>query len=397
MTCGDAGDDCSAVRDSRSQCTAARPTRGYAVRVVPDAPLPAEEVERIAADAALLCGIPAPTGHEGQRAQAVLERLRELGLEPASDAVGNVVCRVGPPGPALALCAHLDTVFPSLEPQPAVRDGARLGGPGVGDNALGLAALLAVARALAADPPTGPVLLVATVGEEGLGDLRGVTHLLDAEPVRALVAIEGHGVDSLAVGAVASARVRVTCSGPGGHSWSDQGRPSAIHALVSAAERILAAAPPAVANVGVIEGGTAVNAIAERASLVLDLRHVDPALVEQALGRIERAARTAPVAGIATAVEVVGRRPGGDGTVSAALVELAREARDAVGLEAAEEHPASTDANAAIGRGIPALGVGVSRGEDAHTEREWIAVPPIAYGAAALLGLVRRADERIPV
>ncbi|MFM9125287.1 MAG: peptidase dimerization domain-containing protein, partial [Actinomycetota bacterium] len=132
---------------------------------------------------------------------------------------------------------------------------------------------------------------------------------------------------------------------------------------VAAAERILAAAPPAVANVGVVEGGSAVNAIAERASLLLDLRHVDPALVEQALGRVERAARTAPVAGIATAVEVVGRRPGGDGAASMALVELAREARDAVGLEAAEEHPASTDANAASGRGIPALGVGVSRGE----------------------------------
>jgi acetylornithine deacetylase/succinyl-diaminopimelate desuccinylase-like protein len=364
--------------------------------VVPDAPLPAEEVERIAADTAWLCGIPAPTGHEAERARAVAERLRELGLEPALDAVGNVVCRVGPAGPALTLCAHLDTVFPDRGPQPAVRDGARLVGPGVGDNALGLAALLAVARALAADPPTGPVVLAATVGEEGLGDLRGVTHLLDTKPVRALIAIEGHGIDSLAVGAVASARVRVTCIGPGGHSWSDQGQPSAVHALVAAAERILAAAPPAIANIGVIEGGTAVNAIAERASLLLDLRHVDPASVDQALARVERAAHTAPVAGVATAVEVVGRRPGGEGAASAALVALAREARDAVGLGVAEEHPASTDANAAIGRGIPALGVGISRGDDAHTERESVAVPPIAHGAAALLALIRRADERFP-
>ena len=121
-----------ALRWSRSHSAAARPTRGYAPRVIPDAPLPAEEVERIAADAAWLCGIPAPTGHEEARAQAVSERLRALGLEPATDAVGNVVCRVGPAGPALALCAHLDTVFPSLEPRPAgtearVRDGLAAG------------------------------------------------------------------------------------------------------------------------------------------------------------------------------------------------------------------------------------------------------------------------------
>ena len=364
--------------------------------MIPDAPLPVEEVERIAADAAWLSGIPAPTFHEQERAAAVLGRLSELGLEPALDGAGNVVARVGPAGPALALCAHLDTVFPGHEAVPAVRDGARLVGPGIGDNALGLAALLCAARALVADPPTRPVLLAATVGEEGLGDLRGVTHLLDTEPVRALIAIEGHGVDSLAVGAVASARVRVTCTGPGGHSWSDQGQPSAVHALVAAAERILAAAPPAVANVGVIEGGTAVNAIAERASLLLDLRHVDPRVVEEALARVERASRVAVPAGIETAVEVVGRRPGGDGAASAGLVALAREARDAVGLEAAEEHPASTDANAAIGRGVPALGIGISRGEDAHTAREWIAVPPVAHGAAALLALVRRADEHLP-
>ena len=356
----------------------------------------ADVVERIVDDAIALARIPAPTFAERARGEAVLDRLQSLHLDAAFDETGNVIARVGEDGAALTVCAHLDTVFPADTPLRVVRDGDRLSGPGVGDNALGVAALLHVARALALEPPPRPVLLAFTVGEEGLGDLRGVTHLLDTEPVRALIAIEGHGVDSLAVGAVASARVRITCTGPGGHSWSDQGQPSAIHALVEAVGRVLAAAPPAVANVGVIEGGTAVNAIAERASLLLDLRHVDPRIVDEALGRVERAADVAAVPGIETSVEVVGRRPGGDGAASGALVALAREARDAVGMETAEEHPASTDANAAIGRGIPALGVGISRGEDAHTEREWIAVPPIAYGAAALLGLVRRADERIP-
>lgn len=362
--------------------------------MIADAPLPVEEVERIAADAAWLCGIPAPTFHEEERASAVCGRLAELGLEPALDGVGNVVCRLGGPGPALAVCAHLDTVFPGLEPAPPTRTGARLAGPGAGDNALGLAALLGLARALAANPPERPLLLVATVGEEGLGDLRGARHLLETEPVRALIAVEGHGIDSLAVGGVASARVRIAMRGPGGHSWSDQGQPSAVHALVEAAARMLAAAAPCVANIGVIEGGTAINAIAERASLLLDLRHGDPVPVEQALARVERAAGVALPAGVDLEFEVVGRRPGGTGPESGPLVELAREARAAVGLGPAEEQLASTDANAAIALGIPAVGIGVSRGEDAHTEHEWIAVPPIALGAAALLGLVRRADQQ---
>lgn len=356
-------------------------------------PLDAAATERIAADAAWLCGIPAPTFHEQARGEAVRERLADLGLAPTVDGIGNVVARVGGDGPALALCAHLDTVFPGLEAVPVVRRGDRLQGCGIGDNALGLAALLHCADALARRPPQAPVVLAATVGEEGLGDLRGVTALLDEEPVRALIAIEGHGVDSLATGGIAAVRFEAVFTGPGGHSWSDRGTGSAVHAALRAGTQALEAGRPAAINVGRVEGGTAVNAIAERATLLVDIRHEDPATVDAAAHRVERALRDGGSSQIDVAVNVVGRRPGGANRPDEPLVALARAARTAVGLGAAEEHLSSTDANAAHARGIPAVGVGVSRGEHAHTEAEWIAVPPIAQGAAALLALVRAADQ----
>ncbi len=257
-------------------------------------PLDQATTERIAADAAWLCGIPAPTFHEEARGEAVRERLADLGLAPTVDALGNVVARLGGDGPALALCAHLDTVFPGLDPVPVTRDGDRLRGCGVGDNALGVAALLHCADALARHPPQSPVLIAATVGEEGLGDLRGVTGLLDAEPVRALVAIEGHGIDSLAIGGIAAVRYEVVVRGPGGHSWSDRGTPSAVHVALGAGARALEVGRPAAVNVGRVEGGTAVNAIAERATLLIDVRHEDPRVVDAATHRVSpRCRRTA--------------------------------------------------------------------------------------------------------
>ncbi len=350
-----------------------------------------EATARIVDDTEALCLIPAPTFAERLRGEEVLARLHALHLDAAFDAAGNVVARIGEEGPALALCAHLDTVFPADTPLSVRREGGRLIGPGVGDNALGIAALLHVARDLALAPPSSPVLLGFTVGEEGLGDLHGVSALLDREPVRALIAIEGHGVDSLAVGGIASIRYRVTVSGPGGHSWTDRGRPSAVHHLIGIGEHVLEAARPAAVNIGTIQGGTAINAIADHAELLIDIRHEDQRVVEAAAARVERAVVLQPPAGITVELEQVGNRPGGTNAPSEPLVDLARAARAAVGLGAAEEHLASTDANAGLARGIPSIGMGITRGDHAHRMDEWIAEAPIALGVGALLGLIRSA------
>ena len=333
-------------------------------------------------DATALARIAAPTFAERARGEWVLERLQQLHLDAAFDDAGNVVARIGEDGPALALCAHLDTVFPADTPLEIVREGDRLVGPGIGDNALGIAALLHIARLLALEPPPAPVLVAFTVGEEGLGDLRGATALLEREDVRGLVAVEGHGLDSLAVGGVASIRYRVTATGPGGHSWTDRGAPSAVHALVRALDGALAVADPVAINIGTIEGGTAVNAIASRAEALIDLRHHDTAEVHAAAARVREALAAPP--GIAFELHEVGNRPGGVNRPGEPLVEAARAARAAVGLEPADEHLASTDANAAHARGIPAIGIGITRGDNAHRVDEWILVPPIADGVAAL-------------
>ena len=356
------------------------------------APLSENALARIVDEAIAICAVPAPTFAESERAALVSELLSRAGLPSTIDAAGNVIARSGGDGPALALVAHLDTVFPDLTEIPVVRDGVRLTGPGIGDNALGVAAMLHVARVCAATPPTRPVLFVATVCEEGLGNLRGVTALLDTESIRTLIAVEGHGIDCLAVGAVASMRLRAEFSGPGGHSWSDRGRGSAIHALIEAGERALTAAPPAAFNIGVIEGGTTVNAIAQSATMVVDIRHGDPQVVDAARARVERALAAALPSDVSVKIRLVGNRPGGSNRPNDPLVEAARAARTTVGLGPADEIFASTDANAAFARDIPAVGIGITRGDFAHREDEWIAVPPIALGVASLLELVRRLD-----
>jgi tripeptide aminopeptidase len=318
----------------------------------------------------------------------VARRLAAAGLAAEQDAVGNVLARVGGAGAAVVVAAHLDTVFPATTALEPVRDGDVLRGPGIGDNAIALAALLALGRDLAGETPEVPILLVATVGEEGLGDLRGARALLDAEETACLVALEGHGLDSLTVGGVASARLIARYTGPGGHSWSDRERPIAAHALIGAAAAALAVARPASANVGVLEGGIAINAIAPEARLELDLRSEDDAVVEAALQRALQALSTVP-AGIEADVRVVGRRPGGSLAPDHPLLRAARGARERAGLPAATEETASTDANAALGRGIPGLALGISRGGGTHREDEWIELPPAAQGIDVARRLVR--------
>ena len=364
----------------------------YAARMADAAPLSENAVTKIVDQAIAVCAVPAPTFAESERAALVQKLLTDAGWQPTIDAAGNVVARTGTDGPALALVAHLDTVFPDLATIPIVREGVRLTGAGIGDNALGIAAMLHVARELAKQPPVRPVLFVATVGEEGLGDLSGVTALLNTESVRSLISIEGHGIDCLAVGGIASIRLRAEFSGPGGHSWSDRGRGSAIHALIEAGERALSAAAPAAFNIGVIEGGTTVNAIAQSASMVIDIRHGDPRVVSAAHARVERALAAALPSDVRVELTVVGNRPGGSNRPNDPLLEAARAARATVGLGPADEVFASTDANAAHARDIPAVGIGITRGDFAHREDEWIAVPPIALGVASLVELVRLLD-----
>jgi acetylornithine deacetylase/succinyl-diaminopimelate desuccinylase-like protein len=357
--------------------------------------------EQTIADTRRICAVAAPPFGEGPRGELVAALLAEAGAPAAAtDAVGNVIAKFGDAGaadaPPVAFAAHLDTVFAADTEIAVVRDGDRLAAPRIGDNALGVAGLLHLARHLRDHPPRRPLWLVATVGEEGLGDLRGAKALVADHDLAAFVAVEGAMLDALAVGAVGSLRFRVTVRGPGGHSWTDSGAPSAVHALVRMLDAALDVVPTergdVAFNVGTIAGGTTVNAIAAEASAVLDLRCGDDHDLRAIADDLSSALRAEDVA---VEVEQLGHRPGGALVAGHPLLGCARRARERAGLPPAPETASSTDANAAHGAGVPAITVGVSTGGNAHRLDEYVDLPPIAGGLRALAALADEIDATL--
>jgi tripeptide aminopeptidase len=346
---------------------------------------------RVIQDARTICAVPAPTFSEAARGELVAQLFTAAGVVPDRDVAGNVIARLGdgPAAEAIVFAAHLDTVFAAGTEIVLREQDGRLAAPGIGDNSLAVAALVHLVRHFGGRPLRRPVVLAATVGEEGLGDLRGAKALVESVPCAAFVAVEGMMLNSLTVVAVGSVRFRLTVDGPGGHPWSDRENPSAIHAILGPLRAIVEElrAQDLVANVGVIAGGTVINAIAGKASAELDIRSEDD-------GALRRAADTVRDAfdgldpGLTVTIEPLGHRPGGRLDPGHELLAAAQVARRRAGLPAAPEEASSTDANAAHGRGIPAITVGVSTGANAHRLDEYIDLEPIPAGLASLEALV---------
>jgi tripeptide aminopeptidase len=353
----------------------------------------AEAAPAVLAMTARIAAVAAPTGEEGERARFVAEALREAGLSPTIDAIDDVVARL--PGrdasaPPLLMAAHLDTVFVRETPLPIRCDGAKMFGPGIGDNSVGIASVLALPAILraAGETPATDVLLTGNVGEEGLGNLRGVRAVLDANPdIGAMVAVEGHNLGRVTHVAVGSRRYRIEAVGPGGHSWGDWGRPSAVHALarlISDLDGIpLPRSPKTTFNVGMIEGGISVNSIAPTASCLLDLRSVDEGALARLAERVERTIASHNRGGVSLTSELLGERPAGVVPLDSPIVRRAAAILAALGLEASFD-ASSTDANVPIGRGIPAICVGLTTGGNVHREDEFIDTEPLAAGLTQL-------------
>jgi acetylornithine deacetylase/succinyl-diaminopimelate desuccinylase-like protein len=238
--------------------------------------------------------------------------------------------------------------------------------------------------------PDRPAWIVATVGEEGLGNLVGATAATDrlGRDLEAVVAIEGSFFGRVSHTAVGSRRLRVTFRAEGGHSWHDFGRSSAVHALVKSAAEIVAlhvpAEPRTTFNIGEIHGGTGVNVIAECAELVLDMRSISRSALDDLDRRVRRLLDGAQKRGVAVTVEVVGDRPAGSIGVGHPLVQTCSAILSHLGA-APQYAAASTDANVALGRGIPAVTLGVTRGGGAHTLGEWIEVAPMVRGVQQII------------
>jgi tripeptide aminopeptidase len=333
------------------------------------------------------CEIPAPPFQEQKRAEHFKQRFTELGLKNVRiDGIGNVIGeRPGASaGPTLVLAAHLDTVFPEGTDVKVKRNGQILSGPGIGDDCRGLAVILAVARALneAKIETEGTILFVADVGEEGLGDLRGVRHLFNNElkgRISHFISVDGTGLEvtNTAVGVV---RYRVTFRGPGGHSFGAFGLASPIHAMGRAIEKIsrfqVPKKPKTTFNVGRIEGGTSVNSIAHTAWMEVDMRSESAAELQKLEAEFKRAtqealdeenARGAGPNKLSVEMKIVSQRPAGMTPVDSPIMKTAIAADDALGIKT-KLNAGSTDSNIPISLGVPAMTIdGGGEGRGAHS------------------------------
>ena len=327
-----------------------------------------------------MLAIPAPPFGEKERAEWFLERFSALGLASVHlDGAGNALAELKPASspdlPCVLLSAHLDTVFPAATVSIPTQDALRILCPGACDNAAGLTALLAIAAALrfADVTPPVPILFAANVGEEGEGDLRGMRHIFlhgaYRDRVVAAIALEGSGTPAVVTRALGSRRFRVTVTGPGGHSWTDAGRPNPIlilsRALAQLTEIKLPDEPRTTLNVGHISGGTSINSIPEIASALIDLRSTEPEEL-----RATEALMRAIFDGVAS-IEVIGDRPGGALPEDAPLLHSIRAVDRHLALHT-ELRMGSTDANLPLSLGVPAVAMGAGgTGGGIHTLNEW--------------------------
>lgn len=351
--------------------------------------------------------IAAPTFEEAQRAAYVQARFAALpALDPNSistDALHNVyACLRGsdPSRSAVLVSAHTDTVFQRETPLTATQTADLISAPGIGDNSLGVAALLKAAELLCQSDVRLPadVWFVANSREEGLGNLDGIraVHQRLGSQLGSAIVIEGMALGHVYIGGIAVRRLQISCHTAGGHSWLHFGRPSAIHNLMRLGAQISALRPTETPrttyNIGVIEGGRSVNTIAADASLLLDMRSE----TREGLAALERSVRNLieqnRMPDVRFEVATVGDRPAGSIPRSHPLAALAEETLSYLGILPVFEH-GSTDANVLLAEGLPTITIGITRGGNAHRDDEFIETAPIQEGMWQLLLLIGSAAD----
>src|SRR5271167_46137 len=323
-----------------------------------------------------LTEIPAPEFKEAPRAEYLKKIFESAGLKVQLDKIGNVIAER--PGAdangVILLAAHLDTVFPAGTDVRVKRNANRLTAPGIADNGAGLAALAGLARALNESriQTTKTIVLAGDVGEEGEGNLRGIRALVETygARLRAVIAVDGAATDYITTQGLASRRIEAIVTGPGGHSWSDFGAPNPITAISRGIVKFSAItvpdSPRTSFNFGIIEGGTSVNSIPNRAAVKVDLRSED----DSQLTRLEAALREAIQSGVneemaaqrgASQLEAtfssLGVRPSGKLAENSDLL-AAITSVDAFLSNPSRRERSSTDANVPLSLGIPAIAIG---------------------------------------
>ena len=345
-------------------------------------------------DLITLTQIPAPPFMEAERAAVYAEWLREAGADSAwTDDEGNVIAlRRGRTGErTVALGGHLDTVFPEGTDVTVQQRGDTLYAPGIGDDTRGLMVVLTVLRAMerAGVETDDDVLFVGVVGEEGLGDLRGMKHLFreGADPIDTWIEVDGGGMDRLVTKGLGSYRYRITFEGPGGHSWGAFGLANPAHAMgravryfQDAADTLTRSGPRTSYNVGRIGGGTSVNSIPFESWMEIDMRSESPAsldvidaalraAVQRALDEENELRRDGEP--LTVDLDQIGNRPSGELPDDLPLIQRAIAATLQFGSDARLGR-SSTDSNVPIALGVPAVTIGRGgEGGNGHAPNEW--------------------------
>jgi tripeptide aminopeptidase len=353
------------------------------------------ELNRLISNTLAIQAIPAPTFGEGRRAGFIHQAFSEAGLAMVeTDSIGNVYGVIrGGSAPPVVLSAHLDTVFEEQANVKAKLEGERLVGPGVGDNAIALAALIELAHDLPGAGPPGEVWLVADVCEEGLGNLRGMKQVADrfGKHVSAYICLEGMALGYIYHRALPVHRFRVTATTTGGHAWIHAGRPSAIHTVLRMGSGLLGLVDASVVrttlNVGKIGGGTTINSIARKAWMEIDLRSESARVLQALREQVAAYAMSFADRDVHIEVETIGERPGGELSQGHPLVQAARRALEDVGETRVSLEMGSTDASVPLSRGLAGICVGLTRGGEAHSLQEFVELEPLERGYRSVVNL----------
>lgn len=350
--------------------------------------------------------IAAPTFEESERANYIAEQFTALGMQRVSiDEQLNVYGYM--PGKsatstALMVVAHSDTVFPRDTDLTIRRTGNIIYGPGLGDNSVGVSGMLGLAKSLyeTGTVPDCGIWFVATSCEEGLGDLKGIREAYSQlrDEIGAVINLEGLAYGHIYHAGIAVHRIKVTARTEGGHSWLHYGRPSATHAIVQIGAEItglnLLSSPRTTLNIGMLDGGQAINSIASSAALWLDLRSESQAALEELRAGVYDIIESAERSGLSFEIGVVGDRPTGAISAQHPLVQGAMKALELQNMRGMLE-TGSTDGNIPLSQGCPTVTIGITRGGNAHRLDEYIDTLPVKAGMQQLITLALAAAHYI--
>lgn len=361
-----------------------------------------------------LCAIPAPTGLEDKRDEYMMAWFKANGGKNVGvDKAKNVICSYNvndESAPLIVIMAHLDTVFPDLEPMPFTEEDGKFFSPGVTDDTGNLASMVIAARYIMQNniPTKYGILFVANSCEEGLGNLKGCREIINTygNRIKHFITVDGTSFDKIVTEGVGSHRYKVTVKTEGGHSYVKFGNKNAIAYLSNIITTLYSVKVPVEGNskttynVGTIEGGTSVNTIAQEASMLYEYRSSNAICLEKMQAMFNAVIEAYRAMGLEIKVERIGDRPVGIEPETKDAKELVSMISSSIKEITGRDPifaPSSTDANIPLSKGIPAICITGAEGGGCHTREEWLDVASLKTGAALILDFLSNYfdDEKI--